>query len=158
MIGFHSTFTWEGKSSHAVWLEHIWVTSVFRELSRWGRLIWEGETRHAVLSYCQGFLGKFLGQKKETDLHQGQCKQLGVGNLRKLNGPCNPALSSQWQMKWLCVSHLTSRLIFLIAEEGWHIIHHLANLSSSTTSWNTLLQIQVSGRQEKKTHQNPSYR
>lgn len=81
--------------------------------------------------------------------HQGQCKQLRVGNQRELNGPCNPASSSPWQMKWSCVSHLTSLLIFLIAEEGWRIIHHLANLSSSTTSRNTLLQIQISSHQKK---------
>ena len=47
--------------------------------------------------------------------------------------------------------HLTSRLTLLTAEEGWLAIDHLANLSSSTTTWKTLHQNQMGGRQRKNT-------
>lgn len=114
--------------------KHIWDTSVFCELSWWSCLILEG--RLGTLCYHAAKVSPSSSQAKRR---REQGKQQGVGNLRELNGPCNPALSSHWQMKWSCVSHLTSRLIFLIAEEGWRIIHHLANLSSSVTSWKNSL-------------------
>lgn len=48
-------------------------------------------------------------------------------------------VSSHWQMKWLLVGQLTSRLLFLRAEGRWWTIHHLANLSSSTDGFLTPL-------------------
>lgn len=141
MIGFQSMPTWDGKWSHPVWFTYtcqlpplVFLSSHGGAALEWGRPGMLRQHASEVSGVCSQ--GK-EGRKRVK-------RQQSVG-IRVSYAPlfCPPFRNE------LC--HLTSCLTLLTAEEGWPAMYHLANLSSSTTTWKTLHQNQMGGRQRKNT-------
>ena len=80
---FHATLTGDGKSSHSVWLADTFVLAQCFESSHGG----DGCLRQKGAVILPKFL-QASAQAKEGE------RTILVGNLRKLKGPCNPAVSS----------------------------------------------------------------
>ena len=145
MTGFQSVFTWDGKWSHLVWFTSTCPLPPLVFLSSHGGAASE-KGRPGMLCQHASKVSGVCSQGKEGGkrVKRQQHKQQGAG-IRVSYAPLRcPPLRNE-----LC--HWTSCLILLTAEEGWLVIYHLANLSSSTTTWKTLHHNQMGGWRRKNT-------
>ena len=141
MTGFQSVFTWDGKWSHPVWVTSTCPLPPLVFLSSHGGAASE-KGRPGMLCQHASKVSGVCSQGKEGGKRVK--RQQGV-DIRVSYAPLHcPPLRNE-----LC--HWTSRLILLTAEEGWLVIYHLANLSSSTTTWQTLHHNQMGGWRRKNT-------